>query len=364
MLSNAMNRWLPGLMARVGRDRLEYFFSNTLNTFTPRLSSFFWTYDCKARILDMRQETEDTRTFTLLPNQHFQNPVPGQHVEIRVRNPRSGEVLARNYTISAAGEMTIEITVKHKAGGDMSTWLHQHAAVGDEVELSQPRGRFVYQHQPKLLFVCAGSGVTPCFAIAEALLGQTNPADLAFFYRSRSPANTIFHDKLIALKSRLALTFSFSDDEAPAVLEKGMLAQIETAYPDFMDRHIYLCGPEGFRDALLEDLKARNFDLAHLTLENFTPTQAPVAPGESVEGTVTVRLTARNLSFEMNEAHQGMSLLEAAEANGIEMEHGCRTGMCGTCRTHLLEGEVAGNQIGNCIYPCTTYPRSQEIVLE
>ena len=45
------------------------------------------------------------------------------------------------------------------------------------------------------------------------------------------PANTIFHDKLIALKPRLALTFSFSDDEPPEVLKKGVLTQIETSFP-------------------------------------------------------------------------------------------------------------------------------------
>lgn len=364
MLSNAMNRWLPGLMARVGRDRLEYFFSNTMNTFTLRLSSFFWTYDCKARIIAIRRETEDTQTFTLLPNQYFQDPIPGQHVEIRVQNPRTGELLARNYTISAAGDMTIDITVKHKAGGAMSTWLNQHAALGDEVGISQPRGRFIFQNQRKILFVCAGSGVTPCFAMADAQLGQQNAADLAFFYRSRSPANTIFHDKLIALKPRLALTFSFSDDEPPEVLKKGMLTQIETSFPDFMDRHIYLCGPENFRDELIAALTDRGFDLKQLTLENFTPVATAAPTGETVEGTVTVTLTARNLSFEIDARHQGMSLLEAAEANGVEMEHGCRTGMCGTCRTHLLSGEVSGNQIGNCIYPCTSYPRSREIVLE
>lgn len=79
---------------------------------------------------------------------------------------------------------------------------------------------------------------------------------------------------------------------------------------------------------------------------------------------VSVRLKSQNVSFVIKAQDCGQSILEAAEAQGVQMEHGCRTGMCGTCRTNLVSGSVSGNHLGKTIYPCTAYATSRELVLE
>ena len=60
------------LIRLLGREWLEYFISNSMNLGLHRLSKYLWTYDCKALIVDVIQETPTTKTFVLLPNQHLQ----------------------------------------------------------------------------------------------------------------------------------------------------------------------------------------------------------------------------------------------------------------------------------------------------
>ena len=64
----------PWLLQTLGRDRMEYIASNTTNELTRKIDPFLWTYDCKAKVIGIRQETADTKTFVLLPNQKFIAP--------------------------------------------------------------------------------------------------------------------------------------------------------------------------------------------------------------------------------------------------------------------------------------------------
>jgi ferredoxin len=129
-----------------------------------------------------------------------------------------------------------------------------------------------------------------------------------------------------------------------------------------------LCGPELFRNDVIQYLESVGFNLDNLDVEQFT---LPVisAPQESggmnaLGGEISVTLKSQNISFVIPASDCDKTLLEAAEEQGIVMEHGCRSGMCGSCKTNLVSGEVSGNKIGRSIYPCTAFPASNEIVLE
>lgn len=50
----------------------------------------------------------------------------------------------------------------------------------------------------------------------------------------------------------------------------------------------------------------------------------------------TVFLKSRNISIAIDAKDSDKTLLEAAEEKGVHLEHGCRSGMCGTCRTNLV----------------------------
>ncbi|CCK75559.1 MAG: iron-sulfur cluster-binding domain-containing protein [Oleispira antarctica] len=366
----------PWLFKTLGRDRLEYIASNTTNELTQKIDPFIWTYACKAKVISIRQETVNTKTFVLLPNQNFKAPIAGQHIELT--SIGANKQASRCYTLSEITPNTVSITVKLNPEGEVSPWLHNQAEVGTVFDISLPRGNFVHRNQDKLLFICAGSGITPAFSMINNLLNCSNKAgeankatpQVGLFYRTQTPENTIFSRRLVQLQANhdnIKIELSYS--RLPVdIVTPSYIDQLMSAYPDIKQQHIYLCGPELFRNDVIQYLESIDFDFDHLDVEQFT---LPVIEGSQggndnavLEGDVTVILKSQNINFVIPARDCHKTLLEAAEEQGIVMEHGCRSGMCGSCKTNLVSGEVRGNKIGRSIYPCTAYPASKQIVLQ
>jgi ferredoxin-NADP reductase len=371
MLNKLLNIVHPWLIKSLGRDRLEYVASNTLNELTQRLDPFIWTYGCKVKVVAIRQETADTKTFVLLPNQHFTPPMAGQHIELSSIGPNHDA--NRCYTLSEITQDTVSITVKLNPEGEVSPWLHHQAEIGMVFDSSLARGKFVHRDQDKVLFICAGSGITPAFSMINNLLAQSDKSgasEVGLFYRTQTPDNTIFSQRLAKLEaSHNNVKVELSYSRLPVdIVTPSFIDQLKSAYPDIKQQHVYLCGPELFRNDVIQYLESVGFNLDNLDVEQFT---LPVisAPQESggmntLEGEISVTLKSQNISFVIPASDCDKTLLEAAEEQGIVMEHGCRSGMCGSCKTNLVSGEVSGNKIGRSIYPCTAFPASNEIVLE
>jgi ferredoxin-NADP reductase len=356
----------PWIIKTLGRDRLEYAASNTTNELTKRIDPFIWTYDCKAKVIAIRQETADTKTFVLLPNQHFVTPIAGQHIELSLIGPTSEA--NRCYTLSEITKNTVSITVKLNPEGEVSPWLHNHAEVGRVFDISLPRGKFVHRDQDKVLFICAGSGITPAFSMINNLLRKSSGAQIGLFYRTQAPANTIFSKQLETVESiHENVKFELSYSRLPVdIVTPSFIDQLISAYPDIKQQHVYLCGPELFRNDVIQYLESIDFDLNQLDVEQFTLPVITEQQGKGIklEGDVSVTLKSQNINFVIPANDCDKTILEAAEAQGVVMEHGCRSGMCGSCKTNLVSGEVSGNKIGRSIYPCSAYPASNQIVLE
>ncbi|MBL4797664.1 MAG: iron-sulfur cluster-binding domain-containing protein [Oleispira sp.] len=369
MLNKILATLHPWLIKTLGRDRLEYVASNTINELTKRIDPFIWTYDCKAKIVEIRQETADTKTFVLLPNQHFRAPVAGQHIELTAVGP--DKQANRCYTLSEITQSTVSITVRLNPEGEVSPWLHNHAEVGMVFDISLARGKFVHRDQDKVLFICAGSGITPAFSMINNLLSKSNeanPAQIGLFYRTQTPEKTIFSKQLAMVESANEnVRFELSYSRLPVdIVTPSFIDQLMAAYPDIKQQHIYLCGPELFRNDVIQYLESIDFDMNNLDIEQFTLPELSQDQQsiKKLEEDVTVQLKSQNITFVIPASDCNKTILEAAEAQGIAMEHGCRSGMCGSCKTNLVSGEVSGHKIGRSIYPCTAYPASNHLVLE
>ncbi len=372
MLNKLLTALHPWLIKTLGRDRLEYIASNTTNEVTKKVDPFIWTYDCKAKVVEVRQETADTKTFVLLPNQHFSEPVAGQHIELTSIGPNSDS--ARCYTLSEITPETVSITVKLNPEGEVSPWLHNHVEVGQIFKISSARGKFIHRDQQQVLFICAGSGITPAFSMINHILAQPNESlagEVGLFYRTQSPENTIFSQRLAQLESankQVKIELSYS--RLPVdVVTPSFIDQLIAAYPDIKQQHIYLCGPELFRNDVIHYLESIDFNMDNLDIEQFTlpVLQKGLQQGQlgiKLDEDISVTLKSQNINFVIPASDSDKTILEAAEEQGIVMEHGCRSGMCGSCKTNLVSGEVSGNKIGRSIYPCSAYPASNKIVLE
>lgn len=357
---NALNRWA---LRNISRDGLDYLVSNTMTRFNRRLNPFLWTYDLKALVVAVKDEAQGVKTVTLLPNQHWQAMTAGQHVELTLEV--DGTRISRYYSLSPMTNGQFTITVKRVAKGKLSNWLHQHLKVGMEVGLNHPQGRFCYQQQDKLLFICAGSGITPCYSIISALQATSARPDIQLYAQFSRTEDVIFADALKTWQQQgmsvnVALTRNSSGCQPP-VTE----ANFDTLFPDFQQRDIYLCGPQGFMDRIIILLKNRGYDLTRLHCERFVAQDYRLAaPADFQAENAEIYFQHLNRRVQLTAADTGKSLLQVAESHGLNIESGCRQGMCGTCKLTLKAGQVAGNSLGSAVYLCTAFPASARVVLD
>lgn len=343
----------------MGREWLDYVSSNTMNVVTRRLAPFIWSYECQAKVVRVIHETRDTITLELLPNQLFAQAKAGQYIELTLNI--SGQKYTRCYSLSRLGAETVAITIKRKQGGVVSNWLYDHARRGMRFDISHPQGGFIYKGQSHLLLISAGSGITPCYALAHEALAESVPASVAMIAQFKTRADVIFAEGLQQLASACAVHTPLSQ---AAESNCDVIACLEE-YPEMLGRDIYLCGPPGFMEKVVAWLASRNYNLARLQTERFSFYEdVDALAADSGEQCLSeIYFQSHNTSVKMNEADRGKTLLEIAEAHGLELEHGCRAGMCGSCKCHLLQGEVSGNQLGVSVYPCTAYPVSAKLVI-
>jgi len=269
-----------------------------------------------------RDLTSDIAEFTLQPEEGAALPpfTPGAHVT--VRTPAGA---MRRYSLMGDGENpeVYRIAVKREAesrGGSVS--MHEDATEGTELLVEPPENDFELVEAPEYLLIAGGIGITPIYAMAEALDSRGKPFRL--IYLTRAPEETAYAEELrAAFGDRLEL----HHDEGK-----------EENFYDFWDdfetptkAHVYCCGPA----PLMEEVEAVSGhwpeDAIHF--EDFKPVEVVRADDTPFEvelarsgGTVTVP--------------EDRSILEALRDAGHATVSSCESGTCGTCRTGLVSGEV------------------------
>lgn len=289
-----------------------------------------WSLDqIKARVIQIIHETPDTKTFVLRANRHWRGHRAGQHLVLEVEI--NGVRRHRSFSISSApdGLRRLSLTVKRQPHGSVTGWMHEHLQVGAVVGLSAPSGNFVLPVAQKILMVAAGSGITPLMSMLRTLDRAGQHPDVALLYVSRTPEDRIFATELEQLSRRwpgLQLRFWHT------VLSGRLDARaLDAAVPDAAERRALICGPQGFMQMLREHWQ-RNGWPAPLQ-ENFG---VPVRYGDA-DSAQTVHALK---SEQMFTAQPGLSLLQQAEAAGLKPRHGCRIGICQTCKCVKRSGAV------------------------
>lgn len=360
------NRWA---ITQWGRERVSYVVSNTMTNFNRRLNPFLWTYDLKAVVVAIHDETNEVKTLTLLPNQHWKSMKAGQYVELHC--DINGETIKRYYSLSPLQADCFTVTVKRVGGGRVSGWIHDHVRRGMTFTLTPPRGDFHYRQQSAVLFLCAGSGITPCYSMVTDLLEHHTRTDIQVYAQFSCAAQVIFADTLAAWKTRgVRVDIALSRDEAGLIASGDYQVPLdeenfETRFPDFRERDLYLCGPLGFMEKVVGILEAKGYDPQRLHVERFVThaVSADAVEDFQVDG-AEIYFRHLDVRVQLSQADQGKTLLQLAENHGVALESGCRQGMCGTCKLTLKEGQINGHRLGNAVYLCSAYPASQRLVLD
>lgn len=317
--------------------------------------------------------THDVKNFVFEPegDQLFEFDA-GQFLTLQL--DIDGVALNRCYTISSPPTRPnrIAITVKRVVGGTASNWVHDNVVPGSKVSALAPLGAFTLSRRPtgKLLFLSAGSGITPLMSMLRTLYDLGSDADVVFLHSARTPSDIVFRSELAAIETLMPnlRVVHICEADYPSERWGGMRGRIsatmlQTVVPDLLERTTYNCGPAPYMDAVRRLLDELGYDMAGYHEESFTfddpakPGAMPppegvtydqiaVAPPPAAQDTGTTYTVEFAKSGRRVTCRPDQSVLDAALAAGVRLASSCSQGMCGTCKLPKLSGEVEMNHNG------------------
>jgi ferredoxin-NADP reductase len=320
------------------------------------------TRELRGRIERIKPEAGDAVTIVIRPGHEWPGHQPGQYLRVGV--VVDGIFHWRAYSLTsepARDDGCISITPKLVEAGKVTPFLVRQAKAGAIIRLGGVEGDFVLPDPPpeRLLFISAGSGITPLMSMLRALAEDDAVHDVVHVHSARTDDAVIFGDELRALADRhegldvkLWLT-----GERPR-LTPGDLDEL---CPDWREREAYVSGPGELLDAMLEHWE-REGDCDRLHMERFQPKLGLAEEGEG--GTVVFAKSDTEA-----EADGGTPILVAGENAGLELPFGCREGICHTCIGKLCEGQVrdlrngkiTGSE-GEMVRTCINAPEGRVVI--
>jgi ferredoxin-NADP reductase len=307
----------------------------------------------------VRQETHDVKTFIFrCADFSALSFEPGQFITI---SPIiAGQTVARCYTVSSSPTrpFAFSITVKRVPGGAISNWLHDNLNPGDTLRASGPTGSFTPVGHPakKLLYLSAGSGVTPLMSMTRAVYDMAANLDIVFIHSARTPVDIIFHEELLGMQASMPglCVISICEGRGDTTEWQQPIGRLDLPLlhqqvPDFKEREVFTCGPQGYMEAVKSLLKEGEFDFEHYHQESFdisVLSEEPLieqTPSLDQQDAFTVTLARSGKTFSMSGSQ---TVLAAAKKAGAIVPSSCSQGVCGTCKTALLKGTVEMNHNG------------------
>ncbi|MDJ0579357.1 2Fe-2S iron-sulfur cluster-binding protein [Crocosphaera sp.] len=355
----------------------------------PKLEGINWWNKGKitVRCLNIIEDTQDVKTFRFIgTSPTLFNYKPGQFVTLNLNI--NDKIVKRSYSISSTPSRphTLEITVKRvpppadvpeAPPGLVSNWLHDNLQVGDEITLTGPSGKFtcVDHNATKLLFISAGSGITPMMSMSRWALDTVAERDITFVHSARSPRDIIYRKELEAMAANhtnfhLGLTITRQTKGDPWWGFQGRLNEVllPAICPDYKERVIYVCGPDGFMKGVKNLVEGLGFPMENYYQESFGSSKKKRSPSSqkkndnssfvAPQNNITnnshnttpkpAQVSSNNTSYPVVFAQSGkevlcneeMSLLDLAEEEMIEVDSSCRSGGCGSCKVKKLEGNI------------------------
>lgn len=340
-------------VARIVLRGMEYFtWPLKLDDYLELITPLWSTEELRGRIERVHRETDDSVTVFITPGFRWRGHVPGQY--LRIGFDIQGKRHWRAYSLSsdaARPDGQLTITVKQTADGVVSRFLNSTQAPGSVVTLGEVEGEFTLPDPPprKLLFLTAGSGVTPVMAMLRALDRRGEVPDVVHVHSARTAAEAIFAGDLAGLNDRYdSYRYSLRETSTAGRL---LPEHLDEACPDWRERETYACGPGAMLEALREHF-ADAGQSGRLHVESFEHYVSLAISGRGG----TIDFTRSGCTVECDGT---TPILVTGEEEGLDLRYGCRMGICHTCTGKLAAGSVrdlrtgelthAGVEIRTCI---------------
>ncbi|WP_077003342.1 1,2-phenylacetyl-CoA epoxidase subunit PaaE [Variovorax sp. KK3] len=320
----------------------------------------------------------------------------GQYLTLR--KEIEGQDLRRSYSICAGvDDGELRVGVRKVQQGVFSNWINSSLQPGDTLHVMAPQGRFFVpldrEARRHHVGIAGGSGITPILSIMKTVLAREPNSRFTLIYGNRALKSTMFKEEIEDLKNRymtrLVLQHVFSDDHTDVPIHAGLMNRekigefLQGLVPAGSIDHVYVCGPFQMNDEAEAALLAAGVPEERIHIERFGLAQTPAGGAANVGAVVhepqpgdaeTARITIvrDGISREIPFTKGQPSILDAASSAGLEVPYSCTSGVCGTCRAKLLEGEVRmernfaldKNEVaGGFILTCQAHPLTERVLL-
>jgi stearoyl-CoA 9-desaturase NADPH oxidoreductase len=299
------------------------------------------TRELTGTIERIQPETHDASTVVIRPSFPWPGHLPGQYLRIGVEI--NGVRHWRAYSITSDPdhpEGLVSITVKHVPTGKMSPYFTRQAEPGSIVFLGDVEGTFTLPDPlpSKLLFLSAGSGITPIMSMLRELARRDALHDVVHVHCARTKDDFIFEAMAAVLDERYrgyTLHPHFS-----AKNRRLLPSDLDEVCSDWREREAFLSGPALMLDAMEAHWKEEGAP-GSLHMERFQPVIGTGDTEVGEGGTVRFRVTDIDAV-----CGPGVSILVGGEEAGGKLEFGCRMGICHTCVGRLQAGRLRDLRTG------------------
>ena len=316
----------------------------------------------------------------------------GQYLTLRTEI--DGADLRRSYSICAGvDDGELRVGVRKVKGGVFSNWINEHLRPGHTISVMAPQGRFFVPIEPAArrhhLGIAGGSGVTPILSTMKTVLSREPLSSFTLIYGNRALRSTMFKEEIEDLKNkyltRLTLHHVFSDEHTDAPLNMGVMNRekigefLTSVVPAASIDHAFVCGPFQMNDEAEAALLAAGVPEDRIHIERFgiapQAQQIDAVMHEARAGdaeTARITIIRDGLKREISFTKDQPSILDAASAAGLEVPFSCTSGVCGTCRAKLVEGQVRmernfaldKNEVASgFVLTCQAHPLTPHVVL-
>jgi ferredoxin-NADP reductase len=277
---------------------------------------------------------------------------PGAHIDLVL-----SDEITRQYSLcgTPSDESCYRIAVLEEPesrGG--SRRVHGDLQVGDAVRIRGPRNHFALLSSPSYVFVAGGIGITPMLPMIEA--AQAAGADWTLHYGGRDRASMAFADQLAELGERVHIV----PQDQHGILDLATI--LGTPQPGTL---VYTCGPAPLLNAVEEGCASWPANALHL--ERFS-----AKPREDTGGDDSFEIVLQRSGLTAT-VGADETAFDAIRAAGVSVLGSCLEGICGTCETGVLEGEVDHRdsvldedeqEANDCMMVCVSRARSARLVLD
>lgn len=336
-------------------------------------------------IVDIKEETPSSRTFSFKACEGYKLPFfyAGQHISVKFCI--EGKWLTRPFSVSsapmeAAKDGILQITLRKKPGGYVSTWVWDNWKVGSKLKFEGAFGDGYWssiRDTEHVVGIAGGSGITAFRSIAKDMAATKRPKKFTILYGSRSQDDIIFYDELNEISNASEGTIEvyniLSEPKEGWGGEVGFIGAeiIKKLVPDWDKVSYFVSGPQAMYDFIDAEFAKMGIRKKFIRKEEYGETDditlSPVYPKGKENETFKIKVIFGK-DERVIDAKATDTVVVSLEKAGIAPDSHCRSGACGWCRSLLLEGDVwqrpqsdgvrAADKDMGYFHPCSAYPMS------